>query len=817
MSENGTKSAFPYPGIFSTTDGAGAVVWVETAITQGACAYPITPSTPMGGGYQVEAANGRKNLWGESLQFIELESEHSSATTCEGFALAGGRVANFTSGQGLVLMKEVLYTIAGKRLPVVFHIGARALTSQSLNVHAGHDDVMAVADCGWGMLFAKNAQECADLALIARRAAEDSETPFFNVQDGFLTTHTIENVYLPEPELMKRYVGAPQEKIRNLFNPLEPLQSGVVQNQDSYMKGKIAQRYFTDNVARFLVRAMDEFYELTGRRYGLVEPYRLDDAELAVVGLGSLIETAMATVDWLRAMRGLKAGALNVTTFRPFPGPQIVAALRNVKAIAVVERMDNPLAQSNPLTAEIKAAFADALSGAPGYPQIEHMPVILSGSAGLGSRDVRPGDFVATFDALTPLTSLSQSSGRGGQGGEGRRYFSLGIQHETALIPAVDPDVRPKGAFSMRGHSVGGYGSVTTNKIIATIASDLFGLWVQAYPKYGSEKKGLPTTYFLTVAPERVRTHCELKRVDFVPLNDVNAFNLGNPLAGLTEGGTVFIQSPHTDPAEVWAGIPPYAKEIIRNQRLRVLALDTVRIAREVATSPDLVQRMQGIVLLGIFLRATPFVAQRGLSQDEVFAAVEKSIRKYFGKRGEQVVQDNLTCVRRGYSEVFEVPRALIGEPTSLPSPPLLGEGGGQTERSRLVRDSMHAGVMAVTADTPVAQAARLLDEHGLHMLVVTDEDGYLAGVISQTDLVRTRMLKPQVADWADWPVQRLMTPQVYTVRAQDALSLAVRTLIERNVHRLVVVEETDGGRFKPVGVISMSDIVHEMAQEEIS
>src|SRR3954466_930018 len=161
-----------YPGIPTITDGSGAVVWVEINITQAACAYPITSSTTMGGGYAGAVSNGQKNLWGERLLFIEPESEHSAASTCEGFALAGGRVTNFTSGQGLVLMKEVLYTIAGKRLPVVFHIGARALTSQSLNVHAGHDDVMAVSDCGWGILFGRNPQEAADLALITRRAAE---------------------------------------------------------------------------------------------------------------------------------------------------------------------------------------------------------------------------------------------------------------------------------------------------------------------------------------------------------------------------------------------------------------------------------------------------------------------------------------------------------------------------------------------------------------------------------------------------------------------------------------------------------------------
>ena len=638
-----SSESVPFPGIATTADGSEAVVWVETRITQGACAYPITPSTNMGGGYQLAVANGQRNLWGEPLAFLELESEHSSASTCEGFALAGGRVANFTSGQGLILMKEVLYVIAGKRLPVVFHIGARALTSQGLNIHAGHDDVMGVADCGWGMLFARNVQETADLALISRRVAEESETPFFNIQDGFLTTHTIESLGLPEPALMKQFVGDPngEHRLRNLMDPAHPIMSGVVQNQDSYMKGKIAQRYFYDRIPAIMKRVMDEFYSLTGRRYGMINGYELGDAEYAIVGLGSLIETATATAKYLRRQEGIKVGTLHITSFRPFPGPEIVNALKHVKAVAVVERMDNPTAQSNPLTAEIKAAFADAMSGVQGYPALDHIPAIYSGSAGLGSRDVRPGDFVAVIKHMRARKE--------------QRFFVLGIQHPLAIAPENEPDVRPKGAFSMRGHSVGGYGSVTTNKVIATIVGDLFGLQVQAYPMYGSEKKGLPTTYFLTVAEEPIGAHAELKHVDFVPLNNVNAFNLGNPLAGLVLGGTVFVQHQSRDPEQVWKSIPANAKQFIRDNRIRVLALDSVKVAQEVSSHPQLAQRMQGIVLLGVFLRVAPFVTERGLSDDEVYAAIEKSLRKFFGKRGEEVVMENMRAVKRGRSEVIEI------------------------------------------------------------------------------------------------------------------------------------------------------------------
>ena len=653
-------SKFPYPGIPTTGDGAAGVVWVETNITQGACAYPITSSTTMGTGYETEVANGKKNLWGDTLTFVQPESEHSAATTCEGFALAGGRVTNFTSGQGLVLMKEVLYTISGKRLPVVFHIGARALTSHSLNVHCGHDDVMSVADTGWGILFGRNAQEACDLALIARRAAEACETPFMNVQDGFLTTHTIENIRLPELEFMKEYVGDSNDKIRCLFDPRNPIMTGVVQNQDSYMKGKIAQRLYYDRCQQTVQESMDLLHQKTGRRYQMVDCYRMEDAEFALVGMGGMMETAQAAADYMRAELNLKVGVVHVTCFAPFPATQLVEALKNVKALTVIERMDNPLAQGNPLVQGIKAAFADALSGLSygsngefKYPKISHLPKIYACSAGLGSRDVRSGHFIDLV--------------RNMQSAQPREFSVVGVKHALALPEGEDPDLRPEGAFSMRGHSVGGFGSVTTNKLIASFVGELFGIYVQAYPKYGSEKKGLPTTYYLTVAEKHIRTHSELNYVEFIPLNDINAFNLGNPLEGIAAEGSIFIQSPETDPNRVWQHIPAYGQKIIRQKRLKVYYLDTVKIAKEIATDPDLQQRMQGVCLVGIFIRVTPFAARSGMGDDQVLASVEKYIRKYFGKRGEHVVQENLRCVREGLKSVMEVPWDIILNGDSKP------------------------------------------------------------------------------------------------------------------------------------------------------
>src|SRR5438876_4490776 len=445
--------------------------------------------------------------------------------------------------------------------------------------------------------------------------------------------------------MMKMFVGSPS-RLRNLMDPQVPLMSGVVQNQDSYMKGKIAQRRYYDKVLPTLKEVMEEFGELTGRHYAPVMPYRLHDAEYAIVGSGCMMETAEAAVDWIRDNRGIKVGLLHVTCFRPFPSDDIVRALRHVKAISVIERLDIPMMQSNPQLCEIKAAFADAMAETPGYPPITHMPRFFGGSAGLGSRDVRAGDFIAIVENM--------------RNAKPRAYFTVGIKHPTALPIPVDPDVRGAGSFSMRGHSVGGFGSVTTNKVIATIAGEVFGMDVQAYPKYGSEKKGLPTTYYLTIAKDHIRVHSELENVEFIPLNDVNAFNLENPLAGLSDNGMVFVQSPKTETAEIWAAVPAWARGSLIQKNARVFALDTVKIAKQVSSLADLQQRMQGIVLLGVFLRVTPFTAESGVSEEDLFKGVEKALRKYFGKRGERVVQDNLKAVSRGYRELMEIPRDVM-------------------------------------------------------------------------------------------------------------------------------------------------------------
>jgi pyruvate-ferredoxin/flavodoxin oxidoreductase len=271
------------------------------------------------------------------------------------------------------------------------------------------------------------------------------------------------------------------------------------------------------------------------------------------------------------------------------------------------------------------------------------VPRVRSVSAGLGSRDVGPGDLEAVFDWLI-----------GGYPACDRHYATLGIRHPLALPPR-SLDLRPTGAFSMRGHSIGGFGSVTTNKLVASLVGDLFGLQVQAYPRYGSEKKGLPTTYFLTVAAERNRQHGEADHVEFVATHDVAAFRQSGPLRGLADGGTVFVQSSLREPAAIWASIPAEARAEILARGIRVAALDTASLAARWAPRPELVVRMQGIALVGAFLRLTPFAERAGMDREALLAALLPQLRRFFGKRGTAVVDANHALVAEAYDSVIDV------------------------------------------------------------------------------------------------------------------------------------------------------------------
>ncbi|MDX1981507.1 MAG: 2-oxoacid:acceptor oxidoreductase family protein [Bryobacteraceae bacterium] len=704
-----TKRTFKYPGIRQAMDGNTAVIMCERESSDAAGAYPITPSTQMGEYWAEAAAAGHINVSGRPLIFIEPEGEHAAAAVTAGLSMTGLRATNFSSGQGIAYMHESLYAAVGKRLTYVLNMGCRAMTKSTLNVHAGHDDYHCVDDAGFFQLFGKSAQEVCDLNIISHRIAELSLTPGICAQDGFLTTHLIESLMLPEREMIAEYLGRPDDIIdtptaaqRLLYGPRRrripelwtvdnPVMIGTVQNQDAYMQSVAAQRpYFFDHIAALTTQAMAEFYELTGRRYDRVSTYRVEDADYLIVGQGSMVVTAEAVADYLRETRRIKVGVVNMTMFRPFPGDLVGKILMGRKGVAVLERVDQPLAEDLPLIREVRAALSRCMENGragkgpipypdyPNYRSADDLPPLYSGSYGLGSRDLQPEGLIGAVENMLPTGGRSKFF-----------YLSVDFTHAKAFTPkqeihqiqvadayprvkelavrgSENPNLMPRNSITVRFHSVGGWGAITTGKNLAMTLFDLLGYHIKANPKYGSEKKGQPTTYYLSAAPEPIRVNCDYFYVDLVLSPDPNVFKHSNPLAGLKKGGVFILQSAFDKPEEVWQQIPEQFQRIVIENDIRVYYLDAFKIAREEATDPELQFRMQGIAFQGAFFKASPVASQAKLTEAQLFESIESQLKSKFGGKGARVVQDNMRVVRRGYEEAREITDKRIATTTAV-------------------------------------------------------------------------------------------------------------------------------------------------------
>ncbi|MBT5826759.1 MAG: 4Fe-4S binding protein [Gammaproteobacteria bacterium] len=683
---------FKYPGIRMAMDGSAAVIMCEREASDAAGAFPITPSTDMGEGWAEQKSKGHINISDRPLIFVQPEGEHAAAAITAGLSMTGLRATNFSSSQGIAYMHESLYAAVGKRLPYVLNIACRAITKASLNVHCGHDDYHCIDDTGFIQVFASDNQEVADLNIISRKIAELTLNPAAVAQDGFLTSHLIEDLQLPERELIEEFLGLPEDiiycptpaqrilygenrrRIPEIWDVDKPMMSGVVQNQDSYMQSVAGQRpYFFDHVQKFADECLDEWYELTGRRYQRIGQYRCKDAEYLIISQGSVIRTAQATADYLREKRNIKVGVVNMTFFRPFPGDLISAVAKGRKGITVMERTDQPLSEDLPLISEIRNAMAKAFENGhaketpfpeyASYNKVTDTSPLYSACFGLGSRDLQPEGIIAAIENMLPQ-------------GKRQKFFYLGIDfvrsqafspkqelqqqavidaypaiRDLALKGSESPNLMPRGSLTVRMHSVGGWGAITTGKNLAMTLFDLLDYNIKANPKYGSEKKGQPTTYYLSAAPEPIRITCEYAHVDIVIAQDPNVFTHANPLAGLNKNGVFIIQSNLESPQEVWRTFPRASQQYIVDKNIKVAYLDGFKIAREETDHPDLQFRMQGIAFQGAFFESSPIAENAGKSKDDILQAIHNTIKTKFGGKGEQVVEENFRTVKRGFSE----------------------------------------------------------------------------------------------------------------------------------------------------------------------
>jgi pyruvate-ferredoxin/flavodoxin oxidoreductase len=704
-----------YPGIRVTCNGNQLVAqYVETRITEGGIFYPITPSTEGGEIYQGSYAQGELNVWGQSKIAVETEGEHAAQGGATAFAVTGRRAVNFTSGQGIVYAMEQYYHAPGKLSTMVLEVGARALTKHALNVHCGHDDFYAALDTGWTMLMAKDAQQAADQGIILRKVNELSLNPGMNIQDGMLTTHSERTYLAPEADLLREYLGAVDDLIecptgaqRELFGPKRrrvpemmdlknPILLGPVQNQEHHMNGVVARRNnFNEHILPMLAEAYAEFGRLTGRHYGFLSEYKTEDADTVFVSLGCAAENIEEACDYLREQRNALVGSIHVNVIRPFPEAAIIEALRGKKNVIIIERTDEGMAGDNPLARDIRTALGKALEahlykGMVPALRPDEMPRIFRGSYGIGSRDFRPEHTLGAYEF-----AIGQTRRRDGKSSaDGETYFTLGIDHPYAVISKDTPSLLPQGAIAVRFHSIGGWGMITTGKNLGMIIGDLGKfvserepdyddegflvdkIHVMANPKYGSEKKGAPTNYYLTVAPDRIKVNCELNHVDVVLCCDPKAFTHTNPLEGMNKGGCLVWESSDT-PETAWQRIPSRYRQFVRENNIRVFILPGFDIAKKATDRPDLQLRMQGNAFLGAFFRVSPFLKTYGIEPDQYKDVVLQQYQKKFGRFGDAVVASNMTVMEEGFSRCVEIEygRNEDADRSSMRNPPLWPAG----------------------------------------------------------------------------------------------------------------------------------------------
>jgi pyruvate-ferredoxin/flavodoxin oxidoreductase len=684
-----------FPGIRITANGNQLVAYhTETRIADAGVFYPITPSTEGGELFQQAYAEGHLNVFGNNTIAIETEGEHAAQGGAIAHSVCGKRVVNFTSGQGIVYGLEQYYHAPGKGSTMVLEVGARALTKHALNVHCGHDDIYGALDTGWIMLMGKDAQQTADQSLILRRVTELSLTPGMNIMDGFLTTHLERTFYKHEAELIREYLGAPDDIIdcpteaqRVLFGPTRrrvpkmmdltnPILLGPVQNQEHYMQGIVARRNnFAEPILEFLEAAYKDFGELTGRHYGLLSEYKTDDTDTVFVSLGSAAENIEAAVDYLRETRGIKVGSIHVNVIRPFPEAAIVAALKGKKNVIILERTDEALSGDNPLGRDIRTALSKAIvtegrSAQEGLPalSLSEVPKIFSGTYGLGSRDFRPEHVIGAYEYAT----ANRARQDGKTAADGATFIVLGIDHPYAVVGDETPSLLPEGAVAVRLHSIGGWGAITTGKNLGAIIGDLndllyerdgltdnFGnpkevIHVSANPKYGSEKKGSPTSYFMVAAKDRIRVNCDLRHVTTVLCCDPKAFTHINPLDGMAPGGSLVWESDE-EGEQAWERLPQWARKQIIDNNIRVFTLPGFNIAKKATDRGDLQLRMQGNAFLGAFFAVSSLLNEFGITQEQYREVVHKQYVKKFGKLGDAVVQSNMEVMMQGFSQVKEI------------------------------------------------------------------------------------------------------------------------------------------------------------------
>ena len=605
-----------------TMDGNQAAAHASYAYTEVAAIYPITPSSVMPEHVDEWATEGRKNIFGETVQVTEMQSEAGAAGAVHGSLAAGALTTTFTASQGLLLMIPNLYKVAGEQLPGVFHVSARALASHALSIFGDHSDVYACRQTGAAMLCESSVQEVMDLTPVAHCAALKGKLPFINFFDGFRTSHEIQKIETWDYEDLKDLVDmdAIDEFRKHALNPNHPCQRGSAQNPDIFFQAREACNPYYDAMPAIVQEYMDKVNAKIGTDYKLFNYYGAEDAEKVIIAMGSVCDTIEETIDYLRAA-GEKVGVVKVRLYRPFCAQALIDAIPDtVKYINVLDRTKEPGAEGEPLYLDV----VSALKGS----KFDSIPVNC-GRYGLGSKDTTPAQIVAVFNNVD------------------RKRFTIGIEDDlTHLSLEVGAPLvtTPEGTINCKFWGLGADGTVGANKNSIKIIGDNTDMYAQAYFDYDSKKSGGVTMSHLRFGKKPIKSTYLIHKANFVACHNPSYVNKYNMVQELVDGGT-FLLNCSWDMEGLEKHLPGQVKAYIADHNIKFYTIDGIKIGKEIGLGGRI-----NTVLQSAFFKLAAIIPE-----EEAIDLMKKAAKATYGRKGDKIVQMNYDAIDAGAKQVVEI------------------------------------------------------------------------------------------------------------------------------------------------------------------
>ncbi len=664
-----------------TMDGNNAAAYVSYAFTEVAAIYPITPSSVMAEVTDEWSAAGLKNIFGQQVRIVEMQSEAGAAGAVHGSLAAGALTTTYTASQGLLLMIPNMYKIAGELLPCVIHVSARALASHALSIFGDHSDVMACRQTGFAMLCAGNPQEVMDLGAVAHLSTIKGRVPFLHFFDGFRTSHEIQKIEQWDYETLASMIDADSiaDFRARALNPEHPVLRGTAQNPDIFFQAREACNSYYNEIPAVVEHYMEQVNARAGKNYKLFNYYGSPDADKVIIAMGSVCDTAEETIDYLIS-RGEKVGLLKVRLYRPFSVKHFLDELpETVRSIAVMDRTKEPGAVGEPL-------FLDIINAVRGtkYESCK----IIGGRYGLGSKDTTPADIIAVYRNL--------------ESAQPKNGFTISINDDVtklSLPAGENPDTVPAGTVSCKFWGIGADGTVGANKNSIKIIGDHTNKYAQAYFAYDSKKSGGLTISHLRFGDKLIKSTYYVSKADFVACHNIAYLDKYDMTRDLKQNGT-FLLNTGWNAEELGERLPAKVKRELAAKKAKFYTVDGVAIARELGLRDK----------FSMVLQASFFKLANIIPIDEAVKYMKDAVVKSFGSKGADIVSMNQSAIDRGIESLVEIPIPESWANASDESAPAECDRGGETMLNRFVRDILNPVSAQKGDDLPVSAFTKEAD-----------------------------------------------------------------------------------------------------------